>query len=953
MIKIKTSVHALRLIFSGGAAVGLGLLAHSVQAQETKTDDSSQQIQRVEITGSSIKRITKEGALPVQTLTQEDIAKTGATSVSDLIQALPAMQGFIPASSSVNGGGAGVETASIHGIGSGYTLVLLNGRRIAKSAIANNDYAVNLASIPLSAVERVEILTDGASALYGSDAIAGVVNFILKKNSTETVITGNFNAPLKAAGKSYNIGISKGFGDLDKDGYNVLLAYSHDEQQSLNASQRSFANSGIVPFSVGGQNYALYQLSNNTAPAGVTLLGKDGSTTQFSPNFLKNGVCSPNTFQSGNYCKYNYAATVELIPKSTRDSFVVSSNWKLNSDTTLFGEVMLSKYSIFPQYAPAAQPLNLPVNGALYTKYVTPYLAQLGVDPNNVSSATMGLRLFDAGGRQDEYRTDALHMAFGVDGSFKNWDYNVSYTHSQNRTYDNALGGYVSNNAFTSIVNSGAYDPFQPPGSSTAILAPAVLHQTLDQATSKLDILNAHASHDLFKLSGGMSQIGIGVEATKESHTDSPSAILQGPNPLQPTFSDTIIGGGSGSLPFSASRMNYGAFTELLLPVVKNLDLTGALRYDSYDAAKNNNVFDSAGNPLGSSTQGNSASKATYKISARWQPVDSLLVRGSYGTGFKAPTLAQITSPITFNNNTAGTYACPFSAPDPRAAGCQGVTQYDLLAGGNSASGSNGLKPETSKQSTIGFRLEPTRNLSIGFDFWQVNIKNQISILQEAIAFGNPQTYSNLFTLFNDPISHSPTVAFSEVPINLASAKYQGLDWDHSFKTKSPIGDLGLQWTGTYMIKAEQDFPGVGVQSSLGKYGANQNVVFRVISRLAASWKQSDMFTHTLMANYRSGYHDETYAASDATVRIVNPDGSFGSYVAMPNHNVSSYTTFDWQTKATFQKNLVITAGIKNLFARTPPLSLVTAGGGNQVGYDARYTDPLGRQFYLTGSYKF
>ncbi|AMP00733.1 tonB dependent receptor family protein [Collimonas arenae] len=953
MIKERVLHRSLRLMFSSSVAVGLGLLAQSVHAQETAAEDAPQQVQRVEITGSSIKRITKEGALPVQTLTQEDIAKTGATSVSDLIQALPAMQGFIPASSSVNGGGAGVETASIHGIGSGYTLVLLNGRRIAKSAIANNDYAVNLASIPLSAVERVEILTDGASALYGSDAIAGVVNFILKKNSTETTITGNFNAPLKAAGKSYNVGISKGFGDLEKDGYNVLLAYSHDEQQSLNATQRGFANSGIVPFSVGGQNYALYQLSNNTAPAGVTLLGKDGSTTQFSPDFLKNGVCGANTFQSGNYCKYNYASTVELIPKSTRDSFVVSSNWKLNSDTTLFAEAMLSKYSIFPQYAPPAQPLSLSLSSPLYAKYVTPYLAQLGVDPANVSSATMGLRLFDTGGRQDEYRTDALHLAFGVDGSFKGWDYNASYTHSQNRTYDNALGGYASNNTFQSIVASGAYDPFQPPGSSVSVLAPAVLHQTLDQATSKLDILNAHASHDLFKAPGGMAQIGLGVEATREAHTDSPSAILQSTNALQPDYTDSIIGGNAGALPFSANRMNYGSFAELLVPVTKTLDLTGALRYDSYEAAKNNNTFDDAGNPLGSSTQGNSASKATYKISARWQPVDSLLLRGSYGTGFKAPTLAQITSPVTFNGNTAGTYACPFSAPDPRAAGCQGVTQYDVLTGGNPLTGSSGLKPETSKQSTIGFRLEPTRNISIGFDLWQVSIKNQISVLQEAIAFNNPQTYSNLFTLFNDPISGSPTVAFSEVPINLASAKYQGIDWDHTFKTKSPIGDLSLQWTGTYMLKAEQDFPGTGVQSSLGKYGADQNVVFRVISRLAASWKQSDKFTHTLIANYRSGYHDETYTADDATVRIVNPDGSFGPYVAMPNHNVASYTTFDWQTKATLQKGLVVTAGIKNLFARTPPLSLVTAGGGNQVGYDARYTDPLGRQFYLTGSYTF
>ncbi|MFC5475271.1 TonB-dependent receptor [Paraherbaspirillum soli] len=953
MTKELVLARSLRLMFSSGVAVGIGLLAHSVQAQETKTDDLPK-LQRVEITGSSIKRITKEGALPVQTLTKEDIAKTGANNVADLIQALPAMQGFVPQASSVNGGGAGVETASIHGLGSGYTLVLLNGRRIAKSAIANNDYAVNLASIPLAAVERVEILTDGASALYGSDAIAGVVNFILKKNSTDLVVSATYNAPEKAGGKSANFGISKGFGDLDKNGFNVLLAYSHDEQKPLNASQRDFARSGVRPFSVDGKNYTLYQLSSYTAPAGVSLQHRDNSDpTQFSPDFLKNGTCGPMTFRSGNYCKYDYSSTVELVPESKRDSFVVSSNFKLNSDTTLFAEAVASQFTMTPRYAPPAQPLSLATNSPLYAKYIAPYLARLGEDPANIDSALMNVRLFDAGGRTDEYKTVAYHLAFGVDGRFMDWDYNASFTHSENKFTDKAKAGYVGKIAFNNIVAGGGFDPFQPPGSSVAALAPAVLHQILDQSKSKLDIINLHGSHELFKAPGGMAQLGIGAEATKEAHSDSPSAIQQSTNALQPNFTDAIIGGAAGSLPFSASRMNYGTFAELLVPLTKTLDVTGALRYDSYEAAKNDSNFDSSGNPLPSGTQGNSASKATYKISARWQPVDSLLLRGSYGTGFKAPTLGQITSPIQFTGNTAQQHPCPVSAPDPRAAGCQGLTQYDVLQVGNPLSGTAGLKPETSTQSTVGFRVEPVRNLSLGFDLWTVKIKNQISFIQENIAFSDPVTYSRLFSLFNDPISGAPTVAFLQVPVNLASAKYQGIDWDHTFKSKTPIGDLNLNWTGTYMLKSEQEFPGSGVQSSLGKYGADQNVVFRIISRLAASLKVSDMFTHTLAANYRSGYHDQTYTPDDGTVRVVNPDGSFGGYVAMPNHNVSSYTTFDWQTRAQIQKNLVITAGIKNLFDRTPPFSIVTAGGGNQVGYDARYTDALGRQFYLTGSYKF
>ena len=162
---------SVRLACLGGVAMGVGLVSQGTFAQEA---NGAVDVQRVEITGSSIKRIAKEGALPVQTLSRKDIEQIGAQSVADLIVALPAFQGYITASASVNGGGAGVQSASVHAIGTAYTLVLLNGRRVAPYGTGS---AVNLASIPLSAVEKVEILTDGASTLYGSDAIGGVVNF--------------------------------------------------------------------------------------------------------------------------------------------------------------------------------------------------------------------------------------------------------------------------------------------------------------------------------------------------------------------------------------------------------------------------------------------------------------------------------------------------------------------------------------------------------------------------------------------------------------------------------------------------------------------------------------------------------------------------------------------------------------------------------------------------------
>jgi iron complex outermembrane receptor protein len=944
MMMEKVIARSLRLMFSGSAMVaGIGMLAQPVMAQEAP-------IQRVEITGSSIKRIAKEGALPVQTLTSADIAKTGAKSVEDLVQALPAMQGFITAAESVNGGGGGVQTASIHNIGTGYTLVLLNGRRMASY---NSGSGVNLASIPLAAVERVEILTDGASALYGSDAIAGVVNFILKKNQQDFNIDGTYSAPEKSGGKSSKFSMSKGFGDLESDGYNILLSYAHDEQKELNAADRDFAKTGLVRFSEGGKQYSMYQLAVNTAPASVTLNFKDKTRDPltFSPNYLRDGKCAPNTAYIGTAtdksCWFDYSGTVQLIPESKRDSFFVSGNVKLNADTKLFAEVVDSKFKQRARFAPPAQTLSLPLTDPKYAANVTPYLSQLGVNPADVQKAQMNLRLVDAGGRAETYDTEARHIAFGVEGSYKDYDYSASYVHSENKQTMNYDGGFLSRNTYKTLT----FDPFGAPGNSAAVLAPAVLHELDNEIKTKLDVLSLRGSGTVFNTAAGAAQLGVGADYSKQSYTNTPSSITQGPNPQQPNWTDTVLGSAPGALPVDASRKNWGSFAEMLVPVLKNLDLSGALRYDSYDAPKNNKVYDLDGKLIGSATQGNKASKTTYKLSLRYNPVETVLLRASYGTGFKVAELDQITKPVSDFGVTSGKYACPVSAPDPRANDCMGNTQYALTSGGNALSGSNGLRPEESKQYTVGFRVEPNNNLSFGMDLWNVKLKNQIDQLPETFPFANPAQYNSLFSTVYDAGQGQNKLVTLLPYFNLAGSVYRGIDWDSTFKSKTGLGNLTVSWTGTYMLKSEKDVPGNPTESSLGRFDAYNNATARIVTRLAASL-QAGMYTHTLAMNYRSGYHDQVVSADDAVVKSVNADGSLGDFVDM-KRDVASYQTFDWQTRAQINKTFAITGGIKNLLDTKPSFSDRTAGGGNQVGYDGRYNSPLGREFYVTASAKF
>ena len=972
MFKETVLSRSLRLMFSSGAVLGLGLLSGVASAQTAAPASASDApIQRVEITGSSIKRIAAEGALPVQTLTRSQIDQIGVTNVADLVAALPAMQGFITSSTSVNGSGAGHQTASVHAIGTAYTLVLLNGRRMAPYGTGS---AVNLASIPLSAVERVEILTDGASTLYGSDAIAGVVNFILKKNQTDLNIELTYNAPQHSGGKSANFAVSKGFGNLEADGYNVLLAYSHDEQKSLTASQRSFAKSGVRRFSNGGKTYATWQTSVNSTPANAEVIGGAGDAAfdeLFSVDLLKNGKCNgQNTFSRGGACRFDYPATVELLPELKRDSVFASGNLRINDHTTMFGELVLSRFANTARYAPAAQPLTVfstdPVTGVrnvnpsyigAYNSNVLPLLAGMNINPADVTDSLLYYRGVDAGGRTDKYSTDAVHAVIGADTRLAGWDISAAYTHSQNTQKDDAVAGYISGDKFEALIRSGAYNPYLVDPNGASVLAPAVLHGTLSTTRSKIDVVNARASSEVFTLPGGPASLGVGADYTRQHFTDEPSEIYQGPGPQHPSWTDVAIGGSTGLQALDATRNNWGSFAELLMPVVKGLEATAAVRYDSYDAVKKSNVsYDVAGKASPAGEVGNSFSKATYKLSLRYTPTQAVLLRGSYGTGFKAPTMNDIADPLK-NFGSSNFFACPIKASsDPRFVYCKpGSSEYDLLTDGNPNKGATGLKPETSKQATVGFRIEPFTSLSLGMDLWDVKLKNQVQALSQQQVFEDPALANKWISIYYDPIQKSNVLAGTLSPVNLSSSHYRGIDWDFTYRLgRTAIGAFSANWTGTYMLKAEQDVPGsaTGVEHSIGRFDSYNNVTFRTISRLVFALKTSDVLANSISLNYRSGYHDQPLTEDDAAVRVVNEEGSIGGVVAM-KRDVKDYLTVDYQLKASLNKSFVLTAGIRNLLDEDPPLSIRNAGGGNQVGYDGRYTDPLGRTFYVTANYKF
>ena len=937
------------------AALGGSMLLASLPAL-------AQTAERIEITGSSIKRLDAESALPVTVIKREDIERSGFTTAADLIHSLPSMQGFVTASKSVNGGGGGVTTASLHSLGSAYTLVLLNGRRLAPY---NTGTTVNLDSIPLAMVERIEVLTDGASAIYGADAIAGVVNFILKKNSTAGEASITANLPQRAGGKSGNVAISKGFGDFDRDRFNVVLGFAAEKQKELTAEQRDISKTGFIPFTDQGRNLTTWFSSSNSIPGTVILTdstGEGNGDAFYSPDFLKTGKCGPRTILRAGVCRFDFSSTVQNIPESERVSLFGTARFKLSDNATLFGELGLSDFKTTPRFAPPAQP-GIFMTQALYLKHVVPYLAQLGVkvgdfypvgDPS-LNGPSINLRVYDAGGRTDEFRTKTTHLVIGAEGNFGDIDYTTYLTHSENKFTDTLKAGFLSSNKFNALVDSGAFDPLASSiGQATAVLAPAVLHQVFDSSKSTLDLISLKGSKPVFKLGDGDLSVGLGVDAGKQGFVDTPSAIAMGQNKLQPNFTDTPIGGSSGALPFDSSRKNIGTYLEVVAPVVKGLELAGAVRYDSYSAVTNSNNFDSTGTPIGSAPQGKKASDTTYKLRARYQPMQQLLFRGSVGTGFKAPTLANITTPVQAAGNT-GFHDCPPGLAAAIALSCSKVSaEYNLRTGGNPNTDSSALKPEKSTQWTLGFHFEPDRIISFGADLWQVKLENRIDVVKEDVAFSDGVTYGKLFSVLPDPITGKPTLTYTQNPTNLGKAQYTGLDVDVESVVATPIGKLTSRGKVTYMIESKYEVAGLpGFQTSLGAIGSDTEVTFRWLANVSFSL-ESGAFTNTFNVAAKPSYRDApSTASSGSEIRVVNANGTIGSRVGV-DRRVAAYTLIDWQGKYQFSKELSFTGGIKNLFDTAPPFTIQNLDGtGNMRGFDARYADPLGRQFYLAATYKF
>jgi iron complex outermembrane receptor protein len=889
---------SLRLMFAGSAAL---MLAQPAFAQDAP-------IQRVEITGSAIKRIDAETAVPVTVVKMADLKKEGITTIEQVLSNLSVSQSSQGTSQVVGSGTGGASFADLRGVGANKTLILLNGRRLANNAFDSS--APDLNMIPFAALEQVQVLRDGASSLYGSDAVGGVINFITKKDYQGGTVTLGADNPQHDGGFANNANIGYGWGDLDKNGFNIFAMVDHQSQHRIGGTQRDF-NTRYA----GG-------LSASTSPANYYQAGASGNPA--GPDCTTGSHLIPGANGS---CQMTTSSFVDYIPKSERTTGLVKGTFKINENHELNVELLSTQSKVQSAIAPVPY-------GGLYINRLrpdgtpNPYYPGNGTVSNGIAldptfmdiggSITPGVqpgfvharwRDLPNGSRADENINKQQRLVVELKGTLAGWDYQTAVSYNENKVKEN-LHGYSDGGLISKGVLDGVINVFgDQSADGTALLNSASLSGNIMNAKGTSKTADFKASRDVGDWLNTGHQAGLAVGAQYE-HQEFRSAA-------NAPFAEKVIAStGIDPNTLNEGKRNVSAFfSELNVPLLKNLDVTAAFRYDKYSD------FGHTTNP---------------KFSFVYRPASALLLRGSYSKGFRAPSLYEINAANSYTNaaNTLDDPVnCPGGTPIPgKSAAANCGQQFQVLNGGN-----KNLSPERSKNGTLGVVWEPINNLSLSADYWSIRLTQQISNLQDFDVLSDPTTFAPYYhrnpsgdlAVDGSQCPNPITCGYLDLRTqNLGDMNTNGVDLSASYKLRTKeYGVFNFAYNGTWVHKYEyQNFKGDEMHQNVGVFSGN-GPIFRWQNTVNVNWSQGK-FGAGVSAHYKSGYLDQD-----------------------EENHVASYTTFDGYGSWEAIKGLTLTAGVRNLFDREPPLSYQTTTF--QAGYDPRFTDATGRTLYVRATYNF
>jgi len=941
---------AVRLAMVFGASTAAAISAPTFAAEEAAED-----VERIEVTGSRIKRADLESASPVSVITTEDMKIQGISNVADALQNLTAQSGGLTAA--VNNGGSGGSTVNLRGMGSQRTLVLINGRRQVASG-TGAAATVDLNTIPMSAVKRIEVLKDGASAVYGSDALAGVVNIIMRDDFEGIEFDASYGE--SSEGDGHETSLSTTFGIVGEKG-NVVVNLGYYDRGDVRQADRGYSECPIWEGVNDDGNPYLF-CGGSSFSLGMEAFTTEGRI-QFEPG--GNGTTSPEGYHpwvnSGdNNDRYNYSAMSYLSTPATRYNASVIGNYEITEDLTFFAEAYYTNRHSIQQMAPQPIYYAYGANGRNWTMdqnpEVYPFMALYPslATPGETTTMYPLRRMFEVGPRIFEQEVNTFNMTTGFDGMIGDYSWNVFYTYGRNSAIDRSKNYINMENAIKSVNENcegvtvtGTWDNYTVEGNDPS--APCINYMGLgsvsesdaeylrytDQGTSGTEMhhMGATISGDAFELPAGIVGFAVGIEHREESAFNQPDA-----------FSSSGIGSGNAVQPtaggYKVDELYFEFIVPLLadLPFAQQVDLEAAMRFFDYDTF---------------------GSDDTYKLGLTWRVNDMVMVRSVSSTAFRAPNVRELFGgqSDSYTNYTDPCNGVGGAGQDPQyATACANDVANGYIPGDGSWSQGNGqlravvggnpdLGPETADTFTVGLVVEPMEGLSFTIDYYDIEVENVISTL--SVGDRLDKCYGAGATggvggsdVFCNSVDRNAVGDFDGIGAfrdNLSIWKLTGTDFNVQYGFEAAGLEWRLDWEASY-IETWEETPFVGEDpiENVGVASSSSGSIPEWKHNFGAQVRGDDwtIAYNVLWIDELTTQSVALYGEDPANVFAATAD-SFASHTLSGTYHLND--------------NVVIRAGIDNITDEEPPY---------YTDYDDSNTDTtlyqyIGRNFFLGTTVKF
>ena len=918
---------------------------------------STPQLQTVVVTGSLIRRTDLETPSPIQVISSTDLTNSGYTDISDVLRNVTA-NGANTLSQSFNGAfAAGASGVSLRGLTVADTLVLIDGERTVQYPLNDDNERsfVDVSSLPLYAVDQVQVLKDSASSTYGADAIGGVVNVILRKTYQGSSVTTDMGDSQHDDGMQEHIAGIWGIGDLASDGYNWYMTAEYRHEDQILAANRSGQWDSQDWRQWGGMNLTP-GAGDASAEAYLDGTGFPNSTVGYYVNpdgtyqFLGSGCDSARL--ALDECEFANKAG-QLQPATSRFSFLtkftktLGSNWTSASQVSVFesrAEQVASIYDdteypagiSYTAFSPSVAPHGVPATGT--------YLITIPGDyPGNVSGTPQALQYSFSELGYPTTTTDTWTYRFleDLEGSVAGW--NVT-----------ADGGVMYSRMIQRL--TGQLEPVQLQDylDGGGILSPtngAVEEQAFSPLleitpTSTLELVDVHGSRELFQLpDDGKVSLALGAQWNREAMDDQAPAIAEDGIQTEPGGPVYVLG----------SQTDSAAFAELDGQITKMLEVDASGRYDHY----NNGV----------------GGAATPKIGVKFQPISMFALRGTWGKGFRAPSIAEgVSSGEAFIFNA---FADPALCPNPgtpTAAGnfvgqCAENVGYALTAGKD-------LKPVKSTNYTLGFVFQPLDSVSVSADYYHINLSGDITLastsnivringcqnLEQWQANGTEAPASTCSAATG--LTNQGAISFiQDAYVNANSTQTDGVDVD--LQTHYDLGAAGrlhaeVTWTHlmSYILtEGGESYQLAGTHGPEEISGDTGNPKDRVDFSL--TWNKGPFsITPAILYTSRFGVEDPSAGVADCASAIygsLSPHYIEGAPYSNSLCNIAAFVETDVYLQYQATERLSFHGSILNVLNRQPPVDVVTYGGGASMPYDAAFdqSGAVGRYFQAGVTYNF